>query len=1014
MKKLLLSGLILLSILIDLQAQTLDHLQSLAFRNVGPSRGGRVTTVKGVDTKRGVFYMGATGGGVWKSENYGNSWKNISDGYFATGSIGAIAVFQQKPSILYVGTGSDGIRSNVITGKGIYGSHDSGKTWTHLGLENIGQVGAVEIHPQDSNTLYVAAIGNPFKSTPDRGIYKSTDGGEEWTKVFYLADSVGCSDLELAPNNPDIIYAGMWRAERKPWTIISGARVGGVYKSEDGGKTWEKKTNGLPQGLIGKIDFAVTPTKPERVWALIEAPAGEGGVFLSDDYGESWELVSTKKELLDRPFYYCNIDVNPQNPNSIYVNATRFWHSSDGGKKWTSKRTPHGDNHDMWIHPTDSLMWIQGNDGGANVTLDGGKSWSTQSNQLTAELYQVNVDDQYPYWLYAGQQDNSTIMVPSHPPHNSISGTTGFWKAIGGCETGPAVPKPGNPNIVYSNCKGRFGVFNQMTGQEMQYYVGAGNMYGHNPKDLTYRFQRVSPIHVSPHNPDIVYHCSQFVHKTMDDGKTWERISPDLTAFRSDRQVLSGTPITRDITGEEFYSTIYTIQESPLEPGVIWVGANDGPVHVTRDGGKNWEEVTPEGLPPEGRVQTIDVSAHKPGKAYMATYRYLLGDFKPYIYRTENYGKSWKLLTNGKNGIPIDFPTRVIREDVTVPGLLFAGTEFGIFVSMDDGLTWSSFQQNLPVVPITDMKIYENDLVLSTMGRSFWILDEIHPIRQIATSAVSEHLDIIVPNEAIRNRSRAPNDPNGIQYQTAGLVTDIWIGDELKGKYKLEIRKGDQVVRTFSGQIDSLHKKQDKITFKTKTDPGKLQPGFNRFTWNLRKKGSSTSRFSSGPMVTPGDYVMKLSVGEESIQQSFKVKMDPRVSEAGITMQDLIEQEKIIGNLTQLIADTRKLKKQVGEKMKDVEKWEPKQKKKQGLKAAYLVNLTKASSLLNTAEGRYQTPQLIDQLNYLYNMLNRADQRPGKDAYDRLDWLKKEFNKVQMLNQNVPKLSSKDLKSQRA
>ena len=505
---------------------------ALEFRNVGPTRGGRVTAVAGHGDMPGTFYFGATGGGVWKSEDYGQSWQNISDGFFHTGSIGAIAIASSDPHVLYVGTGSDGLRSNVIIGKGIYKSSDAGKTWIHQGLESVGQIGSVIIHPQNPDIAYLAAIGNPFKKNKERGIYKTTDGGKVWNMIYHHSDSVGVVDLEFAPNNPEMIYAALWRTERKPWTIISGAhQVGGIVKSIDSGNNWSSLDSGLPSGLIGKTDLAVCPSAPDHIWALIEAPQGEGGVFISKNHGDTFELVSTKKELLDRPFYYCNIDVNPLNPNSIYVNSTRFWHSLDGGKTWKSESTPHGDNHDMWINTKDTLLYIQGNDGGANVTRDGGKTWSSIQNQPTAELYQVAVDDQYPYWLYAGQQDNSTISVPSNIPYPAPGGPTSYWRSVGGCETGPAIPKPGAHHIVYANCKGRFGVFNKHTGQERQYYVGATNIYGHNPKDLKFRFQRVSPIHISPHNADVIYHASQYLHKTTDEGQTWEIISPDLTAF---------------------------------------------------------------------------------------------------------------------------------------------------------------------------------------------------------------------------------------------------------------------------------------------------------------------------------------------------------------------------------------------------------------------------------------------------------------------------------------------------
>ncbi|MEZ4457090.1 MAG: hypothetical protein R2882_11160 [Gemmatimonadales bacterium] len=725
----------------------------LRFRMVGPSRGGRVTAITGIPTQPHTFYMGASGGGVWKTENAGISWANVSDGFFATGSIGAIEVATSDPAVVYVGTGSDGIRSNVIVGKGVYKSTDAGKTWRSVGLEKVGQIGAVIVHPADPSVVLVAAIGNPFAPNPERGVYRTDDGGQTWARVLFVSDSTGSADLEFAPDNPQEVYATMWHGERKPWTIISGAREGGIYKSTDGGLTWNKLTNGLPGGIIGKIDLAVTAADPNRVYALVEAPEGEGGVYRSDDRGASWKLLSTQANLLDRPFYYDNIDADPTNADRVFVSATGFFMSADGGTTWQPRRVPHGDNHGVWINPNDPKIWIQSNDGGANVTLDDGRSWSSQLNQPTAELYQVAVDDATPYRLYAGQQDNTTIAVPSLPPYAwGVDQPAVLWKQIGGCETGPAIPKPGNPDITYSNCKGQFGRYDQRTGQEQVFWVGARDLYGHNPKDMRDRFQRVSPVAVSPHAPYPVYHASQYLYRTRDEGKTWERISPDLTANDPVGHVYSGVPITRDITGEEYYSTIYAVQESRLEPGAIIVGANDGPVHITRNAGRTWDKVTPAGLPPGGRVQNVEWSPHRRGKAYVAVYRYLLGDFQPYIFRTTDYGKTWTRLTTGSNGIPNDFPTRVVREDPSREGLLYAGTEFGLFVSTDDGANWGSFQQNLPVTPVTDILVHQKDLVLSTMGRSFWILDDLSPLHQAAGSGPAA---LFAPKDALRLRYSA-------------------------------------------------------------------------------------------------------------------------------------------------------------------------------------------------------------------------------------------------------------------
>ncbi|MEA1899088.1 MAG: hypothetical protein U9N53_15630, partial [Bacteroidota bacterium] len=843
-------------------AQTENHpavgkqelFHAFQYRNVGPTRGGRVTTVEGIASIPGTYYMGSTGGGVWKTEDYGINWKNISDGYFSTPSIGAIRVVPSNPKIVYVGTGSDGLRSNVITGKGVYKSKDSGKSWKHVGLEKVGQIGALEIHPDQPDIVFVAAIGQAFQPNKERGIYCTRDGGENWQHVFYLSDTIGAVDIEFAPSNPEIIYASMWRTERKPWTIISGGdKAGGIYKSEDGGGRWTKLTRGLPNGLIGKIDLAVSPANPQKLYALVEAPEGEGGLYMSNDMGESFELISTNPGIINRPFYYCNIEANPLNANSLYVMAGRFLHSTDGGVSWKNLRPPHGDNHDIWINPNDTLEFIQSNDGGTNITQNGGISWSTQRNQPTAELYQVEVDDQYPYWLYAGQQDNSTIAVPSLPPYNAPSGASGFWLSVGGCETGPAVPKPGNSDIIYSNCKGRFGVYDKRTGQEKQYYVGATNIYSHNPKDLKYRFQRVSPIHVSIHNPNVVYHASQYLHKTTDDGITWEIVSPDLTAFEPDKQVNSGSPITRDITGEEYYSTIYSIRESILKEGLIWVGANDGPVHVTKNAGTDWENVSPEDLPKGGRVDCVEPSPHKEGKAFIAVLRYQLGDWHPYIYKTWDYGKSWELLTTGQNGIPIDYPTRVVREDPNKEGLLYAGTEFGVFISFDDGLNWVPFQQNLPITPVTDIKIFRNDLVLSTMGRSFWIMDNVTSLHNLESN---DEAVLFKPLDTYRFRFRGTGSNSVPEYPSPSVIIDYYLQNKSDQVIKLEILNNDQkVIRTYlSQQLTEIGEENEMMAYYRRNMGSTTltnNAGTNRFRWDMKHHGpwdkSERSRAYGGP-----------------------------------------------------------------------------------------------------------------------------------------------------------------------
>ncbi|HEX7118782.1 MAG TPA: hypothetical protein VF212_08345 [Longimicrobiales bacterium] len=973
----------------------------LEYRWIGPSRGGRVTAVEGVRQQPNVFYFGATGGGVWKSDDYGANWRNISDGYFATGSIGAIEVADSDPDIIYVGTGSDGLRSNIIAGKGVYKSTDAGETWTHVGLRDVGQIGAVEAHPTNPDIVFVAAIGHAFGPNPERGVFRSTDGGASWEKVLFVSDSTGAVDIEFAPDDPNTVYATMWRAERKPWTIISGAREGGVFKSTDGGDTWTKLGGGLPDGVVGKIDLAVSAADPDVVYALVEALPPEGGLYRSDDRGETWTAVNTTEAgLLDRPFYYLNVTADPTNPDKVFVAATAWWVSEDGGRTFERRRTPHGDNHDLWINPDDPDILIQSNDGGANVSLNGGRTWSTQDNQPTAELYQIDIDDRFPYWVYAGQQDNGTaIAVPSLPTPLWSSEVPAIGRAVGGCETGPAVPRPGDPDIVYANCKGRFTRLSLRTGQEKQYYVGAQFMYGHNPKDLKYRFQRVSPIEVSPHDSNVVYHASQYLHRTTDEGVTWETISPDLTANDPRGHVISGSPITRDVTGEEFYSTIYAVEESPLVEGLIWVGSNDGLVHVTRDGGESWQNVTPKDLPPGGRVQNIEPSPHDPAKAYVAVYRYLVADdWAPYIYRTTDYGRTWTRLTDGENGIPADYPTRVVREDPDREGLLYAGTEFGIFISFDDGASWQPFQQNLPVTPVTDIEVYRKDLVVSTMGRGFWILDNVTPLHQLSDEVAGARAYLFQPRAAYRLRYRArgggPADP---EYPEPGAMIDYYLASDDVGPVTLEILDADgDLVRGFSSEAPgeqtvlkgTMHDWALETVGTPRLPTGK---GMHRFTWDLSHPGpwhpNARRSGRNGPMVLPGTYQVRLTVGDWTQTRTLEVRMDPRVVDDGVTRGDLAEQLEHAFRVRDAISEANLALDRVRNARERLEA-----AGRSASDAARRLDALRAA--LETADGRYMQPMLIDQLEYLYGMITDADQKLGRDAFIRYDELRAELDRI--------------------
>ncbi len=977
-----------------------QEFDALQYRTVGPARGGRVTTVTGVPKQPGTFYLGASGGGVWKSTDYGTSWDNVSDGFFDTPSIGAIQVAENDPNIVYVGTGSDGLRSNVISGKGMYRSIDGGKTWEHIGLKNVGQIGAVEIDPTNSNVVWVAAIGNAFKSNPKRGVFKTTDGGATWEKVLFVSEKVGFADIELLPGNPNVIYAAAWKAERKPWTIISGGKAaeGGIYKSINGGKDWTKLEKGLPKDTIGKIDLAVSPVDSSVLYAIIEAPEGEQGLYKSVDQGQSFEHISDDIRLVNRPFYYTNVELDPTNPDIVYSNANPLIKSEDGGKTWKEMSVPHGDNHDIWLNPKNPNILIQANDGGANVSFNGGKTWSTQFNQPTAELYQVEVDDQYPYWLYAGQQDNySTIAVPSFPP-SAVQNPGSAWVInTGGCETGPAVPKPGNPNIIYANCKGRFGVFNKLTGVEKSYYVGASNIYGHNPKDLKYRFQRVAPVHVSPHNPDVVYHGSQFLHKTDSDGYEWETISPDLTAFEADKQVISGSPITRDITGEEYYSTLYSIRESPLEEGVIWTGSNDGVVSVTKDGGETWQNVTPKKLPKGGRVESISASPHDVATAYIAVDRHLLGDSTPYLYKTSDYGRSWILLSAESNGIPNDHTARVLREDPVKPGLLYAGTEYGMYVSFNDGESWKSFQQNLPVTPITDIKIFRGDLVLSTMGRGFWILDDITALRDAAIASLDKSPYLFAPDNTIRYRYPMVRSSNTFpKYPRTAVYIDYYLPEATKG-LKLEIldanKKNIVTIVSDSTLLKSSTEEVEDMnlstTFRYVNTKLETKKGLNRFAWDLREKGpwhkEEKRSYKNGPMVPPGKYTAKLTLGDKSMLQEFKVLMDPRVKADGITEAILQKQQSMQSQVRALLSEARLFQDHLEKESKKLKDKDDENSKGRSKK------ITSVLEQLKNDKGAYPQQMLVAQISYLYNMVNGANQRIGTDVQRRFPELEKQL-----------------------
>jgi photosystem II stability/assembly factor-like uncharacterized protein len=979
----------------DVAAFDAARLGGMRYRMIGPARGGRVTAVTGVNQEPHTFYLGATGGGVWKTVDAGATWRNVSDHVFASASIGAMDVADSDPNVVYVGTGSEGIRSNVSIGKGLYKSSDAGRSWRFVGLRDAGQIGAVAVHPTNPDVVYAAVVGNPFSNGPNRGVYRTRDGGATWQRVLYLSDSTGAVDVELQPGSPDVVYASMWRGARRPWTVISGGGEDGIFRSRDGGDTWTRLGGGLPTGVVGKSDLTVSAAAPQRVYAIVEAKVG-GGLYRSDDSGERWTLVNATPSLITRPFYYANVDADPTNADVVYVGTEGFYKSTDGGRTFRTMRTPHGDNHDVWINPRDGRLFIQSNDGGANVTLNAGATWSTQQNQPTAEIYQVAVDDQYPYRVYGAQQDNSTLIVPSLPVGSAgLDDPIQSWRQGPGCETGPIIPHLTNPDTVYGSCKGQFSRMSLRSGQERQYWVGAQSLYGNPNQDLLYRFQRVSPMEVSPHDARTIYYGSQHVHRSRDEGVTWERISPDLTANDPRyRNVVSGEPITIDMTGEEMYATLYAIRESPVAPGVIWTGANDGPIHVSRDNGRSWTNVTPAGLPPGGRVQNIEPSPRRPGAAYVAVHRYLLGDFAPYIYRTEDYGKTWTRLTDGRNGIPADHPTRVVREDPDRAGLLYAGTEFGMFVSFDDGAHWRPFQLNLPVTPVTDLRVHRQDLVVSTQGRSFWILDDLTPLHAMNDAVASGRASLVAPRPAIRYHYRAGfggiegdrgASEDTPQYPPAGAMIDYWLPTSGAAATLDIVTPNGTVVRGFSS--DSL---RDTTTARAGSPRLPSRAGLNRIVWDMSYPGpwspNANQRGRNGPMASPGRYVVRLRTGGETFTQPLVLRADPRTVRDGITQATLDAQ----------LAHNLRVRDLVSDANGAAEELRALRRRAVGAdsNAAVPAPVAALERELLTPPIRYSRPGLLSHITYLYGMTLGADQPVGRDAQERYSELRRRLDAI--------------------
>jgi photosystem II stability/assembly factor-like uncharacterized protein len=958
--------------------------RGMQYRLVGHSRGGRVTTVTGVPSQPKTFYMGVASGGLWRTTNGGESWEPITDNKVPVGSMGSVVVANSDPNVIWLGTGSDGVRSNVSTGRGVYRSSDAGKTWEFKGLYNAGQIGAVRVHPTNPDVAWVAAYGDIFKPNTERGVFKTTDGGKTWKKTLYVSDSTGAMDVELQPGNPDVVFAWMNRIERKPWSIISGSREGGFYKSTDGGDTWKRlQTTGLPRELIGKGNIAVTAANPNRLYALVEALPG-GGLYRSDDAGENWQLVNSTPGLITRPFYYTSLGADPTNADVVYGGAETFYKSTDGGKTVAPFRTPHGDNHDIWINPNNGNTMIQSNDGGANVSFDGGKTWSSQDIQPTAEFYGVWLDNQFPYNLYMAQQDNSTYIVPSV---NNVFNMAAV-RVGPGCETGPIIPHPADDNLIHGNCKGQYSVMNVKAGVTKNYWIGAQSLYGNDGGDLMFRMQRTTPMATSPHDTKVIYYGSQYLHRSRNNGATWEKISPDLTAFPKCCQGGSGQPITRDVTGEEFYSTLYAITESSLEKGVIWTGSNDGPFSVTRDDGKTWTRVTPKELGEGGRVAWIDASPHRKGSAYFATYRYLLGDYKPYIYLTNDYGKSWKLLTDGTNGIAADNPVRVVREDPVREGLLYAGTEFGLYISFDNGAHWQPFNLNMPIIPINDIRVHRGDLVIATQGRAAWILDNIAPLQQLGPTTVSA-ATVFRPRDGFKTN---------VAQSLLGPTVDYYLPGESSDTVRIEITDAaGKVVNSFKSGVAPIAPPRRRGGEDDDPDESMMagrggrapayaegptmnlvtkKAGLNRFVWNMQHQ--------NGLAAPPGTYTAKVTIAGTTQTVPLRVRIDPRLAADGTTEADLQAQFAHNVKMREMVAEVNTL-------LARVRAAESKYKNASGAAADTAKQVKEVSETLNTQPIRYGKPGLQAHITYLAGMTARADQKVGQDALERYTFLRKEL-----------------------
>jgi photosystem II stability/assembly factor-like uncharacterized protein len=896
------------------QSQTPDEstYEALEYRLVGPFRGGRSAAVTGVPGQPDLFYMGSTGGGVWRTTNGGEEWENISDGFFG-GSIGAVTVAQSDPNVIYVGGGEKTLRGNVSSGYGIWKSVDAGKTWQQSGLKNSRHIPRIRVDPKNSDIVYAGVLGNIYKPTQERGVYKSTDGGKTWRKTLFSNADAGVVDLIIDPNNSRVLYATTWNARRTPYSLSSGGEGSALWKSTDNGETWkELSTNdGFAKGILGIMGITVSPANSNRLYAMVENEK-EGGLYTSTDAGTTWHKINDERKLRQRAWYYTRLYADTKDENTVYVLNVRYHKSTDGGKSFSTYNAPHGDHHDLWIAPEDPNRMIIGDDGGAQVSYDGGRNWSTYLNQPTAQFYRVTTDNAFPYRIYVAQQDNSTIRIPHRTEGVSI--TAEDWERTAGGESAHIAVDPDNNEIVYGGSYDGFLTrVNHDKNTVRSISVWPDNPMGHGVEDMKYRFQWNFPIIFSKHNSNRMYTFSQHVHVTENEGQSWEVISPDLTTNDPEKMKSSGGPITQDNTSVEYYCTIFAAAESPLKEGLLWVGSDDGLVHVTRDGGQNWDNVTPKGIPSNMMINSVEPSAHQQGTAYIAGTRYKLGDFTPYLYKTIDYGKSWKKITSG---IPAEHFTRVLREDPEKKGLLYAGTETGMYISFDDGKNWKPFQLNLPIVPITDLTIKDNNLIVATQGRSIWIIDDLGMLHQTTDGGNNAFAKakLFKPKDSYRmgGSSRKGSLTTGTNHP-GGVMTYFNLPkyDQKKDTVSLTYMtvEGDTLKHFSTGARD----KKDKL---------KVKKGGNMYAWNTRTNGAERLpkmilwwASLDGPKAVPGNYKVALNVNGEAQTQQFTILANPNAEATAADMQQqhdfISEVNESVDRAHQTIKKIRKINNQL-------------------------------------------------------------------------------------------------------